>query len=327
MQLFGDNTNIEGVDSLNACYGGTNAIINTVAWIESTAWDGRDAIVVAADIAVYAKGPARPTGGVGAVAILMGPNAPIAIEAGLRGSYMKHAYDFFKPDHTTEYPIVDGHYSISCYTQSIDACYDAYLKRQATLAESASCSTQAGTADAAKTPLDQFDYMAFHAPTCKLVCKSYARILYNDYKSNPTHPAFTNVPGDIGDLSYDESVDNKLIEKTFMGLTRERFEERVRPSLTMATMCGNSYTASVWGGLASLLANVDSADLQGKKIGVFSYGGGLAASLLSFRISGDTRVVQQTLNLHARLAERTTMTPEVYDQVSTKQAPSSCSPL
>jgi hydroxymethylglutaryl-CoA synthase len=29
MQLFGDNTNIEGVDTVNACYGGTNAVFNS----------------------------------------------------------------------------------------------------------------------------------------------------------------------------------------------------------------------------------------------------------------------------------------------------------
>ncbi len=48
---------------MNACYAGTNALFNSLAWIESSAWDGRYAMVVAADIAEYAKGPARPTGG------------------------------------------------------------------------------------------------------------------------------------------------------------------------------------------------------------------------------------------------------------------------
>src|ERR1700712_4551317 len=128
MQLFepSGNTNVEGVDTVNACYGGTNALFNTVAWMESSAWDGRNAIVVAGDIALYAKGAARPTGGVGCVAMLITPDAPLVIEAGLRGSYIAHTYDFYKPDLTSEYPIVDGHYSIKCYTQAVDACYKAY---------------------------------------------------------------------------------------------------------------------------------------------------------------------------------------------------------
>lgn len=34
------------------------------------------------DIAVYPKGNARPTGGAGACALLIGPNAPVVFESG-----------------------------------------------------------------------------------------------------------------------------------------------------------------------------------------------------------------------------------------------------
>lgn len=39
-------------------------------------------MVVCGDIAVYATGNARPTGGAGAVAMLVGPNAPLVLERG-----------------------------------------------------------------------------------------------------------------------------------------------------------------------------------------------------------------------------------------------------
>ena len=39
-------------------------------------------MVVAGDIAVYATGNARPTGGAGAIAMLIGPNAPLIMERG-----------------------------------------------------------------------------------------------------------------------------------------------------------------------------------------------------------------------------------------------------
>jgi len=85
MQLFAPsgNTDILGVDTMNACYGGTNALFNAVNWVESRGWDGRNAIVIAGDIALYAKGNARPTGGAGAVVMLIGPNAPIIFEPGI----------------------------------------------------------------------------------------------------------------------------------------------------------------------------------------------------------------------------------------------------
>lgn len=43
MQLFEDsgNTDVEGVDTTNACYGGTSALLNAVNWVESSAWDGK----------------------------------------------------------------------------------------------------------------------------------------------------------------------------------------------------------------------------------------------------------------------------------------------
>ncbi len=130
MQLFAEsgNFNVEGVDTMNACYGGTNAVFNAVNWIESSHWDGRYALVVAGDIAVYAAGNARPTGGGGCVAMLLGRGATLAFEAGLRGTHMEHVYDFYKPQLSSEYPVVDGQLSISCYFKAIDNCYRLYKK-------------------------------------------------------------------------------------------------------------------------------------------------------------------------------------------------------
>lgn len=313
MQLFGDNTNVEGVDTLNACYGGTNAVFNTVNWVESSGWDGRDGLVIAGDIALYAKGNARPTGGAGAVAMLIGPDAPIVFEPGLRGTYMQHAYDFYKPDLASEYPYVDGHYSINCYTKALDAAYRAYNARETTLLARANGSAPPTPADPSKTALDRFDYMAFHAPTCKLVQKSYARLLYHDYLANPDNVIFADVPPEVRDMPYDKSLTDKVVEKTFMGLTKKRFQERVNNSIQVATNCGNMYCGSVWGGLASIIAHHDSATLQGKRIGLFSYGSGLAASFCSFRVVGSTEAISRVLDIPARLTARRAVPPETYD--------------
>ena len=80
MRLFGDNTDMEGVSNVNACYGGTAALFNSLNWMESSEWNGKYSLVVCGDIAVYEAGPARPTGGCAAVAMLLGFNAPIAME-------------------------------------------------------------------------------------------------------------------------------------------------------------------------------------------------------------------------------------------------------
>ena len=78
------NTDIEGIDTTNACFGGTAALFNALNWIESSSWDGRSALVVVADIALYASGPARPTGGCGAIAMLLGPDAPLVFDRGMK---------------------------------------------------------------------------------------------------------------------------------------------------------------------------------------------------------------------------------------------------
>ena len=91
------NYDIEGVTTMNACYGSTNAIFNTLNWIESSAWDGRYGIVLSSDVAVYPKGNARATGGAGAIAFLIGPDAPIVFDP-VRSTFMDNAFDFYKPN-------------------------------------------------------------------------------------------------------------------------------------------------------------------------------------------------------------------------------------
>lgn len=43
MQLFesSNNNDVEGVDTTNACFGGTSALFNAINWIESSSWDGK----------------------------------------------------------------------------------------------------------------------------------------------------------------------------------------------------------------------------------------------------------------------------------------------
>lgn len=317
MQLFqpSGNTNVEGIDTVNACYGGTNALLNTVAWIESSAWDGRNAIVVAGDIALYKKGAARPTGGAGCVAMLIGPDAPVVLEPGLRGSYIVHAYDFYKPDLTSEYPIVDGHFSLRCYTEAVDACYAAYNAREKTLQATNGVNGTNGETKQLEAPIDRFDHIVFHSPTCKLVSKSYARILYNDYLNDPSNPIFASVPESIKAIEKDASYTDKTIEKTFMELAKKRYQSRVQPGILLPTMCGNMYCASVYSSLCSLLTNISSDDLQGKRIGVFSYGSGLASTFFSLRVRGSTEEMRTKLEINNRLDGRRVVEPQVYDDV------------
>ncbi|XP_033637166.1 hydroxymethylglutaryl-CoA synthase 1-like [Asterias rubens] len=317
MQLFGDsgNTSVEGIDTTNACYGGTAALFNAAAWVESSAWDGRYALVVAGDIAVYATGNARPTGGAGAIAMLVGPNAPLVLERGLRHTHMEHVYDFYKPDMASEYPRVDGKLSIQCYLGALDKCYQGYcVKAEAQMQKEG---------DSSHYTMDRFDAMCFHSPFCKLVQKSLARLMLNDFMRDPKPD--TNDGGRYAglrgykDLKLEETFMDREVEKAFMNCSKEMFAAKTKPSTLVANQVGNMYTPSLYGGLVSFLASCNLAELPGKRIGLFSYGSGLAASLFSLQVKGDTapgsplwKLRSSLDDLKFRLDSRRCVEPSVF---------------
>ena len=104
---------------------GSKVDLGMVSFIPLSLLSGRLGIVVSADIAVYAKGPARPTGGIGAIAMLIGPNAPLVFDD-VRASFIDNAYDFYKPVPSSEYPTVDGHLSINVYLNALRQCYASF---------------------------------------------------------------------------------------------------------------------------------------------------------------------------------------------------------
>ncbi|KAF2154362.1 hydroxymethylglutaryl-CoA synthase [Myriangium duriaei CBS 260.36] len=318
-QLFPGNTSLEGADTINACYGGTNALFNAINWVESRSWDGRDAIVVTSDIATYREHASRPTGGAGAVAILVGPNAPVVAIPGLRGTYMTHAYDFYKPDFKTEYPIVDGHHSVACYLSALDGCYAEFRKAAAKLASDHDRHPEAAAVlwQPRDSLIDVFDHMAFHTPNCKLVSKSYGRLLYNDFLQDKTNATFDSIPAELRDIPYEQSVTSKPLETAFVKLSRPRYEARIASSIAAPTRCGNMYTASVYCSLISVLCSVHSESLQGKTIGLFSYGSGIASSLFTMQVVGDISGMVEKLDVFNRLDRRHLASPAEYEEART----------
>ncbi|KXS21614.1 hydroxymethylglutaryl-CoA synthase [Gonapodya prolifera JEL478] len=306
MQLFSPhNTEIEGIDTTNACYGGTSALFNAINWVQSESWDGRLAIVVAGDIAVYASGNARPTGGAGCVAILVGPDAPIVLDTGLRSTFMDHAWDFFKPDLNSEFPVVDGKLSVSCYLNAVDQCYRKYIDR---------FEKRHGMAPRSAT-VNDLDYFCFHSPYTKLVQKSFARLAFNDFLRSDQPDKWAKI-GDLDrfkSMKVDDTYFDKDLEKTFMAVTKDSFKSKVDTSLLAARDLGNMYTGSLYGGLASLLSEVEPTQLVGKRIVLFSYGSGLASSMFSFRVVSPPTDIHRVLNVRARLDSRTRVDPAEFD--------------
>jgi hydroxymethylglutaryl-CoA synthase len=313
MQLFEESGNydIEGVDNINACYGGTAALFNSVSWVESSAWDGRFALVVAADIAVYAKGNARPTGGAGAIAMLIGTNAPLVLERGVRATYMRHTYDFYKPDLMSEYPVVDGKLSIQCYLSALDHCYQMFCSKSQKHGED-------------RFGLNHLDAVLFHVPYCKLVQKSLARLMLNDFVRASEEEQSVQYPG-VGafrGIKLENTYFDRDIEKAFMTLSRSAFEEKTQPSLFVASQVGNMYTPSLYAGLVSLLISREAQELAGKHVALFSYGSGLASSMFSLHVSLDAnpgsplkRLVENLTHIKPQLELRHKVSPEEFNSI------------
>lgn len=298
MTLFPGNANIEGVDTINACYGATNAVFNAVNWIESRSWDGRLAIVVAADVAVYAPGPARPTGGCGVVVLLIGPKAPIVFETNLKSSYVEHTYDFFKPHPESEYPYVDGKLSVQDYFKALDYCYEGYSQKFNKIT---------GT----PFTLSAIDYYVAHSPYHKIVQQGYARLIFNEFLENPDNPQYASLAR-WKNINKKSALQNRTIANAFLAHSKAGFKEKVEPSSLLSIEIGNMDCAAVWASLLSLFDNKGD-QLVGKRILLFSYGSGLTSSMFSFKVVAP--VAHFNSNLKIKLARRTFVNPAKYTKM------------
>ncbi|PAA67102.1 hypothetical protein BOX15_Mlig024673g2, partial [Macrostomum lignano] len=311
MQLFGDNSRIEGVDVKNACFGGTQALFHAVNWLESSYCDGRLALVVCSDIAVYARGPARCTGGAGAVAVLLGPDAPLVFDSRVRALHMAHEFDFYKPDPSSEYATVDGQASVRCYLSALDSCYMLFREQLA----------KADGTDilSAKQPR----YYCFHTPFSRLVQKSFARLAYLDCALRQKHGG----PGNGIDkcfagfesLTLEQSRSSKEFESVCLKASQGQFDEQASPCLLLARRTGNMYTPSVYASLVSCLIGASPSELVGQRIALFSYGSGLAAAMFSVTCTDDPHRLAQLIgslsHVTGWLDDRKKVTPEEFHRV------------
>ena len=71
---------------------------------------------------------------------------------------MQHAYDFYKPNLSSEYPTLDGKLSIQCYASALDTCYRRFCHK-ANVYTSRTATFSAGIG------IDKTEYRNFVVPT------------------------------------------------------------------------------------------------------------------------------------------------------------------
>ena len=142
----------------HACYGGTLALRQAIEWKMAGAAPGKAALVIAADVALYAlEDPGEPTQGAGAVAMIV-DDARIAAVDVRSHAWSEPAFDFWRPV-GEEYPRVDGPFSLDCYKRAAEHCFGAYASE--------------GGGDAA---FDDVAAVCYHVPFPKMVKKAVMHV-------------------------------------------------------------------------------------------------------------------------------------------------------
>lgn len=106
------------------------------------------------------------------MAFLIGVNAPIVFERGLRSCYFDNVYDFYKPcaGLNCEFPTVDARLSLNAYLKSVDEGYKQFVERNRKIYKE-------------EVNGDDFAAIIMHCPFYKMVQKGLARIFYQDAKA------------------------------------------------------------------------------------------------------------------------------------------------
>ncbi len=113
----------------------------------------------------------------------------------------------------------------------------------------------------------------------------------------------------------------RLVEKAHQHLTKicggaplldTVLQQQVGHSLEYGRQIGNSYTASLYVGLASLF-DLNPEDLTGKRIGFYSYGSGCVAEFFSGIVQSDYKKMLNTTAHQTLLTERTPLTYSEYE--------------
>gem|GEM_PF-738076 len=142
----------------HACYGGTLALRQAVEWKLSGAAGKKAALVLAADVALYAEGdPGEPTQGAGAVAMVIDDARVASVEA-QSFAWSEPAFDFWRPVGEA-FPRVDGPYSLDCYKRAAAHCFRAMV----------------GERDP-DVVIDGLAALCFHVPFPKMVQKAVAQV-------------------------------------------------------------------------------------------------------------------------------------------------------
>ncbi|XP_018645775.1 HMG-CoA synthase [Schistosoma mansoni] len=234
---------------------------------------------------------------------------------------MKHCYDFYKPNLSSEYPIVDGHFSMQCYREALEMCYKLYRHKSASKGLNSIITTP--WRDTLPKVNNAVDYMCLHAPFTRLVQKAIGwlaqidmrtegivadksnnsevflssskagQLCHNNHHTTSKSEYFDQIDPYIFNalkdycLPDDKHIPDRQLDTVCLKATELLYRRKVDPGLMFAKNIGNMYTASLYACLVSLLLNTPKGELSGRRVLMYSYGSGMAAAMYSILIHPD----------------------------------------
>lgn len=319
----------------HACLGGVYGLKGALRYV-ATDGRGRRAIVVAADIAEYARGSSgEPTQGAGAVAMLVEEN-PALFTVDLQHTGSAAAYrevDFRKPirryavnpvraeGRVHDFPVFNGKYSTTCYTDAVrHALGDLAERLQVT----------------PLTLLQRVDALFFHRPYAKMpidgLTAALVAALAVEGEGEELQALGVDVAsvraelsagGDLRDtLAQPEHLDRDpwpattAAQKALRGTAHTSWvKERLALGSRRMRDLGNLYTAALPAWIAAGLeeAAKSGVTLTGKPLLAVGYGSGDAAEALLLTPVPGWEAAARRIDLDAALARQVTLTQAQYE--------------
>jgi hydroxymethylglutaryl-CoA synthase len=267
------------VEVKEACYSATAALQAAVGIV--TRSPGQRVLVIASDVARYElDSPGEPTQGAGAVAMLVSADPKLLEIEPVSGLNSADVDDFWRPNDSTT-AIVDGALSVTAY---LDALTGAWTDLAA----------QGGPAMA------EIDRVLYHQPFTKMAKKAQVHLAGLTGEDLDTEvvagasgagasgagavDAGTSDAGSTGPTAAHSATaaDSATAGSADSSAATGPRDTGLATSTLYNRRLGNSYTASLYAGLCSLLDHDE--DLAGKRIGLFSYGSGSVGEFFTARV-------------------------------------------
>ncbi len=135
----------------------------------------------------------------------------------------------------------------------------------------------------------------------------YTEISHNNYQDFARFCYHAPVPGLV------EKAHRWLAKRTNVVLDKEQAQNELNHALQYNRIIGNTYTASLYVSLLSLLDN-DPEDLSHKRIGLYSYGSGCVGEFFSVKVLPGYRQFLTTSQNQQLLKDRIELSYDQYEQ-------------